>query len=95
MEAQTLTAEIGHNLPPDTAAIQREGLDEKHGALISRRDELLAASERVPATVDDEDAAGRVQDVIKQPAAAAKAAEGARVAANAPDPAARRTAGGW
>lgn len=83
-------APLGHNRPPvrtmlaDLAADLPAWLDQENGALIARRDELLAAAERVPAAIESEEMAGRIADFIKQLSAAHKAAEAARVAAKEP-----------
>lgn len=86
---------IGHNDPPDEIAALRERLETTSDALLRRRDELLAASSRVPAAIDDEETCGKVADYIKQVAACAKAAEGARIAAKEPHLAAGRVVDGF
>ena len=76
----------GHNAPPPdllTGDALRAKLLDEHAALLRRRDELLAAEARIPA-IDDEDTARKVSDYIKQLAAAAKAADAARVGAKEP-----------
>lgn len=77
---------VGHNHPPPdllTGDELRAKLQDDHEALIARRDELLAAEARIPA-IDNEDAARKISDFIKQISAAAKAADGARIAAKEP-----------
>lgn len=86
---------IGHNLPPTDADPLRDRLSEEHAALMKRRDELLEATDRAPAVIEDEDTAGKMTDFIKQVQAAIKAAEGARVAEKEPFLAAGRTVDGW
>lgn len=95
MNTEAAAADIGHNEPPDPATILRDNLAEKHGDLAKRRDELLAACERVPETIDSDDAAGRVGDFLKQLGAAAKASEAARVAEKEPHLAAGRVVDGF
>lgn len=69
---------IGDNMPPETPPI-RDRLVEDYAALAKRRDELIEAADRAPATVEDEDTAGKIGDFIKQLTAAHKNAEAARV----------------
>ncbi len=76
----------GHNAPPPdllTGDALRTKLLEDHDALLRRRDELLAAEARIP-PIDNEDAARKVSDFIKQLTAAAKAADTARVGTKEP-----------
>jgi hypothetical protein len=75
---------VGGNNPPTQAEILREQLEIEAEALMKRRDELLAAAERVPALIDNDELAGRVGDFVKQLTGAHKAAETARVAAKEP-----------
>lgn len=63
-----------HN-QPDLATVLRED----NAALVARKDELLAAFERVPADVDSDEICGKVNDFIKQVDAAKKHAEKLRV----------------
>ena len=87
---------IGDNLPPAVNAdILRATFAERHGVLVRRRDELLQAVDRVPATVEDDQVAGNVGDFIKQLDAGRKAAEGARVAEKEPFLEGGRTVDGW
>lgn len=77
---------LGHNRPPPDLLTGEElhaKLAEEHAALMARRDELLAAGGRIPA-ITDEDVARKVSDFVKQITAAAKAADGARVAEKEP-----------
>lgn len=80
---------------PDAATMLRQNLEEKHLAMLSRRDELLAAVERAPQIVNDEDTAKRVADFVKQIAAAHKNAETTRVSEKEPHLAAGRVVDGW
>lgn len=73
-------ATIGDNLPQISAAeALHERLAESFASQTKRRDELLAAAKRAPTAIDDDEAAGKVTDFIKQLAAAVKAAEATRV----------------
>jgi len=85
---------IGHN-SGDAAQQIRENLDVKHADILRRKDELLAACERAPATIADDDTAGKVGDFVKQLAACMKAADGARVAEKEPFLAGGRTVDGY
>jgi hypothetical protein len=51
---------------PSEADQLRENLLERTAALRKRRDDLLAGVQRVPEVIDDEDAASRLTDFIKQ-----------------------------
>lgn len=75
---------IGHNKPPSDAELLRQRLAAEAAPLLARRDELLAAVERVPVEVDSDETAGRVADFIKQLTAAYKATDTARVSAKEP-----------
>lgn len=85
----------GDNRPPADADPLRERLTEDHADLLKRRDELLAASERVPATVNNEETAKKVGDFIKQIGAAVKNADTARVAEKEPYLSGGRTVDGF
>ncbi len=74
----------GDNQAPSDANPIRERLTETHAGMLSRRDELLAASNRVPTTVEDENTARKVGDFIKQLQAAVKNADATRVAEKEP-----------
>ncbi len=74
----------GDNQPPGDANPIRERLTEDHAGMLKRRDELLAASERVPPTVEDESTAQKTGDFIKQLQAAVKNADATRVAEKEP-----------
>lgn len=79
-------ANLGSNNPPPDLLlgdILREKLLEDHADLLKRRDELLAAADRIPA-IDNEYIARKVGDYIKQLTAAAKTADAARVNAKEP-----------
>lgn len=79
-------ADIGHNRPPVSlplAEALRGTLEETQVALTDRRDELLRAEGRMP-PIENDEAAGKVGDYIKEITAACKAADGARVALKEP-----------
>lgn len=73
----------------------KDDLGMKHAEILQRAQELLAAAQRVPETVADEETAGKVADFIKQLTACNKAAEGARVAEKEPHLAASRVVDGF
>lgn len=91
----TAAATIGHNAAPPIVQQIQEELAEAHAALVKRRDDLLAAAERAPKEIGDDDTAGKVGDLIKLIGAAIKASEGARVAAKEPHLEAGRAVDGW
>lgn len=77
---------LRHNNPPPDLLVGetlREKLQDDHGDLLRRRDDLLEAATRVPPIVDD-DIAGKVSDFIKQLTALAKTAEAKRTDAKEP-----------
>ncbi len=80
---------------PDAAQMLRDDLGLKNADLLARQAELLAAAERAPAEISDDETAGKVGDFIRQIAACAKAAEGARVAEKEPHLAASRVVDGF
>lgn len=51
---------MGDNSPPDEIALLRERLETTSAPLLLRRDELLAAGARVPATIETEELCGIV-----------------------------------
>lgn len=79
-----LLAPAGHNLPPADIDILRERLADDAKKLLQRRDELLASAARAPATVEDDETAGKTADLIKLLTACHKNAEAARVHAKEP-----------
>ena len=72
-------AEIGHNRIPSDADPLRDRLIETHSVLLARRDELVAAAQRAPAVIEDDETAGKVGDFIKQLTASIKDASAKRV----------------
>ena len=69
----------GSNQPP-----LAEALRDDHADLVNRRDDLLAAADRAPVSIDDEDANRKMADFVKQIQAAIKNADAKRVDAKEP-----------
>lgn len=81
-----LEALIGSNNPPPDLLVGealREKLQDENRDLIKRRDELLAAANRIP-EINGDDIAGRVGDFVKQLTTLHKAAESKRTDAKEP-----------
>lgn len=93
--SDTATATIGDNRPPAEEDPLRARLHEQQADLMRRRDELLAASTRVPDAIETEEEAQRAADFVKQITAAIKAAEGRRVAEKEPFLVSSRTVDGF
>lgn len=72
------------NNPPADANPLRDRLAEESTTLLARRDELLNGAARVPATVEDDETAGKVADFIKLTTACIKSAEALRVGRKEP-----------
>ncbi len=70
---------IGDNEPPDDANPLQDRLAQDHAELMARRDELLAAFERTPETVGDEEANKKFATLAKLLAALVKKTETTRV----------------
>lgn len=85
---------IGHNSGVIGPEELRELLSETHGGLLSRKDELLAGTARVPAELDDE-TARKLADFIKQLQTFIKNADSARVSAKEPFLAGGRAVDGY
>lgn len=81
-DAQTT---IGHNRGPQLILLEdiQDQLSDEHATLVRRCADLLSAEARIPPIID-EDTARKVTDFVRQLSAAAKAADGARVAAKEP-----------
>lgn len=73
-----MDAGTGHNLPPSDENAFLNEIESRHGELLKRRDELVAASERAPETIGDAETAGKAADYIKQLGAHEKTADKAR-----------------
>ena len=101
MEGQTIKntkteapATTGHNQPPDTDVDPLlERLHENHADLLTRKDKLLAAIERMPETIEDEDeeTAGKMADFADQLTAFVKRADAVHDDEKAPFLSAGRT----
>lgn len=78
-----LPAAPGHNKAP-LIEILRDEMELENEPLLRRKDELLAACGRMPAAVNDDDAAGKFSDMVKLVGAAIKASEAGRVAKKEP-----------
>lgn len=87
-------APIGHNRP-DLAAELRSQLELDNADILKRRDELLASVARMPATIGDDDMAGKFGDQIKLITGCTKAAEDRRTTAKEPYLAAGRAVDGF
>lgn len=70
---------LGHNEAP-----LEELLMEESAALRDRRDELLAAADRAPAVIEDEETCGKTADLVRLIAACMKNAEATRVSRKEP-----------
>ncbi len=81
---------LGDNRPPVREVLAernedlRAWLEEEGTDLTERRDELLAATERAPTEIADEEWCHKVEDLIKMIATCAKTAEARRVADKEP-----------
>lgn len=75
---------IGGNLPPTDAEILKSTLAEKNADIISRAEELIAAADRVPATIDNDDDEQKLTAFLGSIAKCEKAFEGKRVAEKEP-----------
>lgn len=80
---------------PPAIDLLRDGLAERHGDLMTRAGELIVAADRAPATVQDDETAGKTGDFIKQLTACIKNAEAARVVEKEPHMAAGRAVDAW
>ena len=75
---------IGDNKAPADANPLLERLTEEAAPLAKRRDELLAACDRAPASIGDDETAGKIADLIKLITACSKNAEATRVSRKEP-----------
>ena len=82
-------------MPPDPHDAMRAKFDDDYREIRFRKDDLLAACDRVPATIDDADTARRVTDTIRMLNECAKNAEAFRVSEKEPHLAATRAVDGW
>lgn len=88
-------ARIGHNNPPSQVELIQQGLLDRHAKLITRKDDLLAAFERTPETIADEETAKKIGDFIDQFTAACKVADSTREAEKEPYLSGCRAVDGW
>ena len=79
-----MNADIGGNNPPSDERAFLSELESRSGALIERRDELLASAKRAPETIEDAATAGVTADFVKQLTAHEKTAETERTSEKAP-----------
>lgn len=89
------TRGLGDNKPPPDADPLRERLITDCADLLARRDELLAAVDRVPASIESEEIAQKVGDFIKQLQSAVKNADAGRIAEKEPYLAGGRSVDGF
>lgn len=75
--------------------VLHELLNDENADLVARAEVLLAAMDRAPAKIEDDEVCGKVADFVKQFDAAIKKTEGARVAAKEPALAAARAIDGF
>jgi len=71
-----------HNEPDNltTAEALRLNLEDRHGDILKRRDDLVAAFDRVPESIDNDEVEQKATDFIKQCKMASKNTNAARVA---------------
>lgn len=81
--APDASTDIGHNSQVDVDLLH-DRLHNEFQPLKDRRDELIAACERIPGEIKDEETAGRVADQIKQVSACIKTANGSRAQVKQP-----------
>ena len=86
---------IGHNNPPSDQTLLQEFLENKTAGLRQRYEELLAASDRIPATCEDDETAGKLGDMVKLISACHKSFEGQRVSEKEPYLTLSRTVDGF
>lgn len=77
-------ATIGHNNPPTDAEILKSTLAESNADLINRAAELIAAADRAPAKIEDEETEQKITAFLGSIAKCEKAFEGKRVAEKEP-----------
>lgn len=77
-------AGIGHNNPPTDAEILRQTLADKNKDILDRAAELIAAADRAPAVIEDDDTKQKITDFLGSIAKCEKAFEGKRVAEKEP-----------
>ena len=82
MEQQPATQ--GHNNPPSEMELLPERLLNKNAIILIHADDLVQASFRIPARIDDKETAGKAGDYIKQLTGCIKKLEAERVSEKEP-----------
>lgn len=75
---------IGHNNPPNDAEILRETLEANNSDLIKRAEDLIAAADRAPDSIEDDETKAKITDFLGSIAKCEKAFEGRRVSEKEP-----------
>lgn len=75
---------IGGNNPPNDADTLQQTLRENHDDQLQHAEKLIAAADRIPSEINDDETAGRAADFIKQVNASKKSLESIRVAEKEP-----------
>ena len=55
---------IGHNNPPNDAEILRETLEANNSDLIKRAEDLIAAADRAPDSIEDDETKAKITDFL-------------------------------
>lgn len=77
-------AGIGHNNPPTDAEILKQTLADKNADIINRAAELIAAADRAPAVIEDDETEEKITAFLGSIAKCEKSFEGKRVAEKEP-----------
>lgn len=77
-------ATIGDNLPPNDAEVLQSTLLEKHAPVFTGADKLIAAADRIPMLIEDDETAGRASDFMKMVNSCRKNIETIRVGEKEP-----------
>ena len=77
-------ATIGHNNPPTDAEILKSTLAEKNAELLDRAAELIAAADRAPQTIEDDETEQKITAFLGSIAKCEKSFKGKRVAEKEP-----------
>ena len=80
----TSPATIGHNNPPNDAEILKSTLAENNAELLNRAAELIAAADRAPSMIEDDDTEQKITAFLGSIAKCEKAFEGKRVSEKEP-----------
>lgn len=84
MTDQITPTPMGHNNPPTDAEILKDKLSENNKDLLTRAEELIAAAERAPDTIDDDETKEKITSFLASIAKCEKSFEGRRVAEKEP-----------